>query len=192
MRHRGKTIGLALAGAVALASGAYALGSQAGDGSATASDNQAGLDARFEGGPPGVPVPPGAVQGDRVIHFRGGPGGPGRPGGPGVGFFGLGNLADKLGVSKSKLSGALKELRKADPPNPKQARDDFSAALAKELGIDQSKLDDALEAVRKRMEQAMSDRRDAFAQKLADKLGISADKVKQALSAPGPFERRHP
>ena len=84
---RGKrTTALALAGAVALASGAYALGSQAGDGSAAAAKT---TNATGYGPPPG--------------------GGPGawRGGGPGVRLTGL---ADKLGVSEADLRKALTDL----------------------------------------------------------------------------------
>jgi hypothetical protein len=81
MRNPKQKTAAVLTGAVVLASGAYALGSQT-DGSAVASG-----DARFApahyGGPPG----------------RGG------------GAFGLDGLADRLGVDEDKLRGALEHVR---------------------------------------------------------------------------------
>jgi hypothetical protein len=76
---------LALTGAVALASGAYALGAQADDGAAVAS------------GAPKV----------AFAHH----GGPGRPGGR----FGFESLASRLGVSEAKLRAALQDIRGSVP-----------------------------------------------------------------------------
>jgi biotin operon repressor len=197
MNARGKTVGVALAGAVALASGAYALGTQSGGGSAEAAKDSAN-------------------QPTVERHVFRGP------------AFGLGNLADTLGVDQDKLESALRELRQdADPPDPAAIRKEIAAALgvseadlqaamkklragglrdcapggppgrgaflffgpgpdggaalAKALGIDESKVRQAFETLRQKHESEMQQRRDEFAQKLADKLGISVDKVKDAL-----------
>ena len=75
-----------LAGSVALASAAFAIGSQAGDGSADAHGDRGGRAALFGGGPPGAG------------HLRGGP-------------RGFESLADRLGVSESRLRDALRDLR---------------------------------------------------------------------------------
>jgi Clp amino terminal domain, pathogenicity island component len=85
MRNRKQTTAIALTGAVALASGAYALGTQSGDGSAEAAGNSARPSA------PSMPV-----------HLRGGP-------------FGLDNLADRLGVDESDLRDALEDARRDLP-----------------------------------------------------------------------------
>src|SRR3954451_14342107 len=86
MTMRTKTTAAALTGAVALASGAYALGSQAGGGSATAkSQRTAGT---------GKPQRPARVFGIR------------REGPPD-----LSTLADKLGVTTAQLQKAFDELR---------------------------------------------------------------------------------
>ncbi len=185
MNRRGKTLAGALAAAVALAFGAYALGTQAGGGAATAKDENtdSGQQAmRDRVGPPGFF----GVGGPEVrVHYRGGP-----P--PGLGSARdplLSHFADKLGVKRADLAKALRELR--DQADPKAFEDEFEQSLADELGIDKGKLQDALEKVREQQEQAMEQRRDEFVQKLADKLGISKDKVEDVLPD-GPMLHRHP
>ncbi len=177
MSRRAKTQAGALAAAVVLASGAYALGSQAGDGSATAKDTN-GTSTNANAGP-------------RDVFFHvGPPPGRGTGGGPGFAFFGLGRLADDLGVKRADLAKALRELR--NEQSQVDPRDEFSKLLADELGVDQSKVDDALDAVQEKLRKAMEARHDEFEQKLADKLGISVDKVREAFPEPRVFERRHP
>jgi hypothetical protein len=162
MTNRKTKMAIVLTGAVALASGAYALGSQAGDGAATAADRTNGDDER-----------------PALVHaFRGG----GPPDGPGP--FGLDGLADKLGVDESDLREAMRDVRPADPPKPPG---DFAEILADELGIEQSKVEDALERVRDRTEQEMEKRRDEFAERLADRLNLDPDKVEDALADGPPF-----
>ena len=154
MRNWKQKTAAVLAGAVALASGAYALGSQA-DGSAVAA-------------------------GDRPVHFRGGPyGGPGGPAG-----FGLDRLADRLGVEASelrealedvrgeltgprelrghfaadlakelgtteaKVEAALERIREKHESEMEDRRDAVTEALAKRLNLDASKVKDALETPR--------------------------------------------
>jgi transcriptional regulator with XRE-family HTH domain len=178
---RGKrTTALALAGAVALASGAYALGSQVGDGSAAAANAATG---------PGYGPPPGAGPG-----WRGG--GPGER---------LNDLADRLGVSEDALRTALNDLAKdhrddiaqkladalgidvakvqsafdnlrpqrdARPPHDER-RDDFAKALATQLNLGEAKVKAALDKQR-------DHRGDPSA--LADALGVSTAKLRQALA----------
>lgn len=176
-----------LAGAVLLASGAYAAGTQVGGGSASAKDEQDRVERGFAirgEGPPGF-----------AIHHEGPPD--------------FGNLADKLGVSEAKLEDALKSLRdELGPKNPPKVKfrgkgphpvgppgmafgiagpgDDLAEELAGELGIEKSKIDAALENIEKKHVAEAKAKRDEFAQKLADKLGISVDKVKEAFKD-GPF-----
>ena len=159
---RGKqTTALALAGAVALASGAYALGTQVDDGNAAAAKAPsvfAGGPGHhgFRGGPDG-PAGPGFGHG-----FRGGPGGPMLEG-----------LADRLGVSADKLRAALEDVRT-------DAHDQFAAELATALGIDKAKVTAALEKAKPERPRMRAPR--AFARTLAKELGISTAKVRAALA----------
>jgi AraC-like DNA-binding protein len=160
---RGKqTTALALAGAVALASGAYALGTQVDDGNAAAANNGNGKAApAFAGGP-------GFGHGPR--GFGGGPRGFGHgPGGPV--FDGL---ADKLGVSEAKLRAALEDIAKTH-------RTDFAQKLADALKIDRAKVDAAFDKLRpKRPDRPRAPR--AFAAALAKELGVTTAKVQAALA----------
>jgi hypothetical protein len=162
MTTRKQKTAIALTGAIALASGAYTLGSQAGDGAATAAAGDKRENAR--------PL---------MVHaFRGG-------GPPGAG---LDSLADRLGVDESDLRDALQDVRPADPPKPPG---DFAEALADELGIAQDRVEAALERVQERIEEQMEQRRDEFAERLADRLNLDPDKVKDALDD-GPFGLHRP
>jgi len=153
---RGKqTTALALAGAVALASGAYALGTQSGDGDASAAPTRIAA-------PGGVPF----GHGPRGFH-GGGP----RGFGPGVPMFE--GLADRLGVSAEKLRAALEDLRT-------DAHDQFAAELATALGIDKAKVSAALEKAKPERPRMRAPR--AFARALAQELGISTAKVRAALA----------
>jgi energy-converting hydrogenase A subunit M len=152
MRTRTKTTAIALTGAVALASGAYALGTQTGGGSADAADAA-------------NPPSPSAIR----AHFPGG----GRP-------FGLDNLADRLGVDESALEDALDDVR-SNLPDPDEVRGNFAEDLAKELGIDAKEVEDALDRLQDKAQQGMEQRRDELAKQLADRLNLDVDKVKDAL-----------
>ena len=151
MRNPKQKTALVLTGAVALASGAYALGSQT-DGNAAAAGD----------------------RGPGNVHIRGGPGLPAHP-------FGLDNLADRLGVDEDKLRDALEDVRGSLPDRPairsdfaeeladelnttkakveaalerirdkhenemQQRHDELAEALAKKLNLDVDKVKDALE-----------------------------------------------
>jgi ClpA/ClpB-like protein len=162
---RGKrTTVLALTGAVVLASGAYALGSQAGDGSAAAA----------KGNAPGPVVGYGPGPG---IAFGGPP--------PGRRFtriaLGLGRLAARLGVSREALRSALQDVR----PEPMEVRANLAQELADALGIDVAKVQAAFDklAPRKRFERRGEVHRRDFAAGLAKQLGLTTAKVEQALRA---------
>jgi hypothetical protein len=172
MSTRKRNTAIALTGAVALASGAYALGSQAGGGSAVAADppDRPALEIR---GP--LRGDPGEIR----RHLRGGP-------------FGLDRIADKLGVEESELRDALEDFR-ADPPDPPDPGD-FAEDLARELGIEQNRVEEALERLRDKTEQEMEQRHDELVQRLADRLNVDPDKVEDALGdfPPFGFGWRHP
>jgi transcriptional regulator with XRE-family HTH domain len=179
MTRRKQTTAFALAGAVALASGAYALGTQADDGSAEAAKT-AGDQARDE------------------VRFGFGPGRPG----PGPRFEGL---ADRLGVDEDKLRDALEDIaadrkddfsqRLADALNVDRAKVEqalenarperparphvrapraLAAALAKELGLSTAKVRAALEE-RRGQPGGPSD--------LAEELGVSEERLREAFHA---------
>ncbi len=182
MRRTKTTTALALTGAVALASGAYALGSQAGDGDAVAAKN-ANPSALGYGGPP--------------------PGRPGhgwRGGGPPM----LEGLADRLGVDESDLQAALEDLRK-------DHGDDFAQQLADALGIDVSKVTAAFDKLRPRPGDRHADFAAALAKKLgvttaavrkafdqgrrdpqavAKALGVTPEKLRQAFESLRPRHHR--
>jgi AraC-like DNA-binding protein len=175
MTRRKQTTALALAGAIALASGAYALGTQADDGSAVADNGRAaGYGHGF---------------------------GPGRVGGNGL-RPGFDDLADRLGVDEAALRSALEDIAnerkddfaqrladalKIDRAKVEQALEDmrperprvrppqaFAAALAKELGVSTAKVRAALE---KRRGHA-GDPGD-----LAADLGVSEQELREAFHA---------
>jgi Clp amino terminal domain, pathogenicity island component len=113
MKTRTKKLATLLTAGVALSSGAYALGSQAGGGGALASSAGAS----------------GANATNAAVTRGGGPGARGlrRGGGPG-----LDALATKLGVTPTALQDALKAMR--DEKTPAQRRAELTQALATALG----------------------------------------------------------
>jgi biotin operon repressor len=162
MTNRMKTTTAALGGAVALASAAFAIGSQAGDGSATAASAASAGSSSTE-----------ATVRMREVHLRDGARGPG-----------LGNLAEDLGVSEDKLRDALEAVRAAQAPKGDR-REDHAAALAKALGKSAEDVEKAMQAVREQRE-------NAFADALAKSLGIDAAKVRAALDDARPDEDERP
>jgi transcriptional regulator with XRE-family HTH domain len=171
-----------LAGAVVLASGGYALGTQ-GDGAAIAQSG--GSTTSTTPTPPEPPKAPG--------HLRG-------PGGPG-----FDDLADKLGVSALKLRAALEkvrpqvggrdrdehleafakalgksvdEVRAAQDKLRAAAEDEFNAAIAKALGM-------SADEVKKAREGVKSQGRERF-DEVAKALGVSADKLEDAVRSARP------
>jgi biotin operon repressor len=180
MTPRTKKTAAALSGALVLASGAYALGSQTGDGQALAGQN---ANATRQGG----------------YGFGYGPG-PGKHGFRGGPRQDLADAAKKLGVSQDKLLAALKNLRDDRKGKVDDLRDAFATALAKQLGIPESKVEGALDkrgadrqgGRKLKRDGRRGDMRDAFAKQLAAKLGITEAKVRSALDAqrkagpPGP------
>src|SRR4051812_31671478 len=121
MSTRMKTTAAALTGAVVLASGAYALGAQSGDGDAT---------AKSQGKSAGASSAPARKLRRQAIRR----GAFGRPGPPD-----LSAMATKLGVTTAQLQSALEALKS-------DMRDDFAQQLADALGIDVAKVKAALPA----------------------------------------------
>jgi hypothetical protein len=209
MNTRTKKLATLLAVGVVLSLGAYALGTQAGDGGALASGSNASAS--------GSGASSGAAA--KVSDRRGGGGRPGfRRGG-----FGLDNLATKLGVSRTALENALKSIRDEktpaqrrteltqalatalgkpvdqvtsaldsvlpDKPGRDRVRGDFAADLAKALGVDAAKVQAGLDKARKDFRNGNGDRRglrrslDAVVDDIASATGVDAAKVRSALQS---------
>jgi hypothetical protein len=170
MTPRTKKTAAALSGALVLASGAYALGSQTGDGSALAAKHA-------------KTTQPGGYG------FGYGPGHAGKRGFPGGPRRELAGAAKTLGVSQDKLLAALKKLRDDRKGKADGLRAAFAQALAKQLGIPESKVETALDTRagdrmggrRLRKDGRRGDMRDAFAKQLAAKLGVDEANVRSAL-----------
>ena len=169
MTSKAKHTALVLSGAVALSFGAYALGSQSGDGNASATQASTRTIANGTGAP-GRPA---------FGHHRGGPGGPA-----------FDDLAAKLGVSTSALQKAFEEARQ-NLPRPAERRDDHLKELADALGVTEAKLRDAIGTVMP----DRGERHDDLAAALAKELGLTAAKVRAAFEKlhdqgrPGPGDR---
>jgi hypothetical protein len=113
MTIRGKTLALVLTGGVVLASGGYALGSQAGGGSATAKDEPAPPAGLTVSGPPGPPGLDGladrlGVTEDQLSDALQSLRSEQQPPDPDALIK---ELADALGVSQADLKAAMKKLR---------------------------------------------------------------------------------
>jgi Spy/CpxP family protein refolding chaperone len=115
MTPRSKKTAAAVGGALVLASGAYALGTQTGDGTALAG---------------GKPTPAKA----------GAPPGPGRHGGP----RDLSGIAAKLGVTEAKLRAAMEKIRPDLEKQHEAERDALIAKLAAKLGVSEAKVKDVI------------------------------------------------
>jgi hypothetical protein len=207
MNTRTKKLATLLTVGVVLSSGAYALGSQTGDGGALASGSNTSASGSSSGGSAGVAD----VSDNR---------GPGRAGFR-RGGFGLDDLASKLGVSETALENALKAIRDAktpeqrrteatqalatalgktpdqvtsalnsvlpDRPDRDKVRGEFAADLAKALGVDVAKVQAGLDKARQDLQgQGRRGRRgniDTFVNDIASAAGVDAAKVRSALQS---------
>ena len=206
MNTRTKKLATLLTVGVVLSSGAYALGSQAGDGGALASGSNASSGS--------------AAAGTQIASTSGnGSGAPAR--GLRRGGFGLDDLASKLGVSETALENALKAIRDAktpeqrrteatqalatalgktpdqvtsalnsvlpDRPDRDKVRGEFAADLAKALGVDVAKVQAGLDKARQDLQgQGRRGRRgnvDTFLNDIASATGVDAAKVRSALQS---------
>jgi DNA-binding MarR family transcriptional regulator len=160
MTSRAKKTAILLGTAVALSSGAYALGSQAGDGGAIASSSG---DAGAAAGGTGAATAIAASRTRDRDH-------------DGPGDRGLSTLADRLGVTPAALRTALQELR-ATQPSRAARRAKVASALAAALNIPVAKVTAALD-------DAAPDRgakRDTLSTALAAELKLDAATVRAAL-----------
>jgi biotin operon repressor len=198
MNDRTKKTALALTGAVALASGAYAMGTQTGDGDAAAKARVAAAPMRpgpgFMVAGRGVMHDPladrlGVTQDQLEAALRQVKSTIGPPPGADLGH----RLADALGLSVDTVETALAKQRPSmvkGMPMPRGARIakplpappgmpmgmGFEADLGKALGVDAGKVADALKKVEPEVQ-------DVFEAKLADALGVDRAKVAEALKS---------
>jgi hypothetical protein len=161
MTPRTKKTAAALSGALVLASGAYALGSQAGDGAALAGSTTASSSQQ-----------------------------PARPFGRGPHRDDLSGLAGRLGVSQAKLRAALADLRpgRRDDREGVVARA-LAGELGLSTVKVQAALEQLHGQRKLKRDDRRADGRDAFAQALATKLGVSVAKVRAGLEAVRPDRR---
>lgn len=156
MTTQTKKVTAVLAGSVVLASAAYTIGSQTGDGGAIANDSA--------GSARGASASAGSTA---LIHD-------GRRGDRHG--AGLSTLAERLGVSAAALRDALSEIRR-EAPSPEQRRTRLASALAAALNLPADRVTAALDKALP----GRDTRRDAFAGELAKELGVDAAKVRAAF-----------
>jgi AraC-like DNA-binding protein len=172
-----RTTAFAVAGAIALASGAYALGAQADDGSAEAAktprdevrfghgfgQGRLGLRPGFDDLADRLGVDEADLRaalediaGDRKDDFAQ-------------------RLADALGVDTAKVEQAFENVRPERPARPRIRRPEaLAAALAKELGLSTEKVRAAIEERRGHPGEPGD---------LADELGVSEERLREAFHA---------
>jgi transcriptional regulator with XRE-family HTH domain len=164
MTTRTKKLAATLTAGVTLSSGAYALGSQAGDGGAVAAGTKTASTAT--GGSSAANVSSG-VRRDR---------GPGGARGLGRrGDFGLSALADRLGVTTTALRDALQAIRTSK--TPEQRRAELVQALATALGRPAADVQTAVDSALP----ARGDRKAGLAAAIAKELGVETAKVQAGL-----------
>jgi hypothetical protein len=192
-------------GALAVASVAYGLGTQADDGTAIAENSQNGeRGARLmveRAGPCGfgdladeLGVDDTKLE-EALREFRG-------EHADGVRVNFANDLADALGISADKVSAALEKLNQQReerferrgapdelPPPPGAMRFHFGVPLrqlATELGVTRSELRTALREVRERAADRFEQHNKELAEFLADRFDLDVDEVLDALPAAGP------
>jgi Clp amino terminal domain, pathogenicity island component len=159
-----RTTAFVLAGAVALASGAYALGNEAGDGAAEAArGDQVRLGHGYG--------PPGRLRFDPLADRLGVDEADLREALEDIRADRTQRLADALGVDRAKVEEAFEDRRPERPARPRFRRPAaIASALAKELGLSTAKVREALEQRRGPGE-------------LADALGVSEERLHEAFRA---------
>jgi biotin operon repressor len=208
----------ATAAATTLAAGAYALGSQSGDGDALAAKSGGSTpsehrEAHLSGLADTLGVSEAklrtALDELRKERTSGTSGEPGpRPGDKRDDL--AAELATALGISEAKVRAGLEKLRpqagerhegddraaREKSEHPGRGRgDDLAASLAKVLGVDRAKVKAALDTLAKTRDEAFAKQRKEFAAALAAKLSLEPSAVENALGERGglggPFGGRH-
>lgn len=193
MRHSKAAIAAVLLGAVALASAAYGIGTQAGDGTAAARD-----ESRDEPRERGVVhffgfddladelgVDAGELR-DALDEFH-----RRRAGDVREDFAAA--LADALGKPVDDVQAALEDARRGDrrrgPCGPGVSLRQLAAAL----DVTQAEVRSALREVRPDAKDRFEDRHEALVRFLADRFNLSEDEVEEALpDLPGPMPHGPP
>ena len=147
MTPRRKTTATVLAGAVVLASGAYAIGSQSGGGTSGAATETAARSARAGDRAGSLARRLGVTEAELRGAFEDIRKSNPPPGGDPRARLEKA-LADALGIDQSKVADALDKLRAQHEADEKARRDAFAKSLATELGLDADKVSAALEKLR--------------------------------------------
>lgn len=143
-----RTSVIVVAGSVALASTAYAIGSQAGDGTSDAAGRKASK-AQKRQGDPGASLAKrlGVTEAELRAAFEDIRKEDPPPSGDPRDRFAK-SLADALGIDQSKVADALDQLRSQHEAREKERHAAFAKSLADELGIDADKVTAAFEKLR--------------------------------------------
>jgi len=210
MTTRRKQLATLLTAGVALSSGAYALGSQAGDGGAAAAGAKSSTAVTSAATVSGTTGRNRGPNGARGFGRRG--------------DGGLETLAGRLGVSETALRDALQAIRASKTREQRRAelvralaaaldkpaadvqravdsvlpdRDDrkadLAAAIARELGVDAAKVQSAFDTLRNRgrdRDGRRGGRRDALVDAIASATGADAARVRAALDTVRDANRR--
>jgi hypothetical protein len=176
-----------LAGAVALASAAYGIGTQTGDGTAEAARDgnargEAAFFLRFDGLAEELGVDADELR-EAMMDFHEQERGEVRDA-----FASA--LAEALGKPVDEVKAALDEIGPVEGARPGCAPHVSLRRLAAELGVTRGELRNALRETRAGVDSSFEDRHDDLVTFLADRLGVSREKVEEALrEPPGPGER---
>jgi CO/xanthine dehydrogenase Mo-binding subunit len=170
-----------LAGAVALASAAYGIGTQTGDGTAEAArDGRAqpgpGLFMRFDGLADELGVDADELR-EAMMDFH-------EQGQGELRDAFASALAEALGKPADDVRAALDEVRPGEGMRPGCAPHVSLRRLAAELDVTSAELRKALRDVRPDVDVPFEDHREDLAAFLAERLGISEEKVEEALPEP--------
>jgi hypothetical protein len=177
-----------LAGAVALASAAYGIGTQAGDGTASAARDGDGQGARvlfrFDGLADELGVDAGELR-QALEDFHEQKGDERRD------AFAAA-LAEALDKPVADVRTALEEVRPGRDMRPGCAPHVSLRGLAAELDVSRSELRAALREAREGEASAFEDHHEALVAFLADRFGLSVEEVENAFPEPPAFDRRGP
>jgi hypothetical protein len=170
-----------LAGAVALASAAYGIGTQTGDGTAEAARDGNRQDGpaffmRFDGLADELGVDADELE-DTMRDFHEQEEGEIRDA-----FASA--LAEALGKPVDEVRAALDEVGPREGRRPGCAPHVSLRRLAAELGVTRAELREALGEARSGVDSSFEERHDELVTFLADRLGVSREKVEEALPEP--------